>query len=284
VLALVLIISFALSACAQPGSVSDYDANDENKTYLMYRPEPIVDTSNIDAISDDSSITPWESIFVGEGEAPSVGGDALDWYIFPFESWRMNAIHTYFIDMIGRDEYARWNNQFARDGRTEGRSVREFSLLSFVEDNNLTLEDMIRTQEAAIGMSHDVIDAYVYWAKYGIDTGFSRPGSEAALAMQLTQSDLAALFSGDIGQLWAAFAGHGVFQNNRVYSGEWILNNIEQAVNEEQIPLGEIWRIISMAEPFEQLEYVVESAIAFLENGPIEITGNGDGFADCLPL
>jgi len=247
--ALVLIISFVLSACTQPATnVAPDLLSHVSEDYLSDISEPTL---------EENRISLRESMFIYEGEPPDFGGDALDWYFFAF-NWQTFIVPGHFIDFVGRETYSQWRD-IPRDWRMP-------LFIAYLEYFNLTVEGMIIAQEIAYNRPREEIEALINWARYGIDAGFTDLVNKNIWAnLVLSLSDIDALLSGDVNQLWAAFPGHGVVQNNKAYSPEWILNNITQAVGAEQIPLEEIWRIINRAENFYQLDDVVANARSALE-------------------
>ena len=264
--AMIIAISLVLAACAQPVAVAIPDIYDESN---MYIPEPEVATADDSAlavtISEESRITLRENVFVGEGDAPSVGGDSLNWYIFSF-GWRINSIPMHIAHIVGEEAFVQWTTQFSGQSSDIRRNRREANLITFIEDFNISIEDILRVQEAAFGRPREEIEALISWGRYGIDTGFTDLGNEELWASaRFSRSDLDAIFSGDASRIWEAYPGHGVLHNGRVYSPEWIVQNIEAAVNVEQIPREEIERVLDMASDFSYFlgDVVVEAVAAF---------------------
>ena len=105
------------------------------------------------------------------------------------------------------------------------------------------------------------------WGRYGTPSRVTdEEMGEAFWSWQYSFSDVEALLSHDVSLLWQAFPGYGVYHNGRVYSPEWIMQNIEQAVTVERIPLAEVERIVEMASDFSYfLGDVVVSAETFLQ-------------------
>jgi len=281
--ALIIIAALLINGCDAEQAVDIYDnpaTYDMHKTISDTMPEPVpisipepVAMLPINPlmlpISEESRVALRESMFIGEGAMPAAGGDGLVWYFSAFDSLRADGIPTYIMDITGRDVWYEWRAQFS--GRGGARNRRELTLRSFIEDNNITKEDIISAQELDLRRTREEIESLINWARYGIPSSTTDPGWEYFWArLVFSLSDIEALFSGDVNLLWEAFPGYGVVQNNRAYSPEWILNNIRRAVLEEQIPMTEISRIIEMAEVFEVLDAVVAQANALLDEG---ITG-----------
>ena len=263
----VLIIVFALTACAQSENIALINISDDTDIYYAipciynddytYIAKPTTDTSenilapiiNLDALR--------ENTFVGGGEGAGIatGGDELAWYDTVF-GFLPNGVDAHFIYLVGDGAFDQW--------RALPRDDRVPFLVAFIDHFNITMEDMIRAQVGE-GGCQDRLDNRIYWARYGEGVESDYPHRVVWAYLMFSTSDFEALFSGDINRLWAAFPGSGVVQNGRAYSPEWILNNIRTAVVEEEIPLGEIWRIIYRAEIFPQLEAVAANARAFLE-------------------
>ena len=274
--ALVLMIVFVLAACAQSEPIATPDMSDGCDTYAIpsiydsndaYL-EAETDTSdNVFAItiSEENQIALRESLFIGEGDTPPASGDALHWYLFAF-SWDINGIPTHFMDIIGHQAWEGWRNQFTGRGAHGQRNIREANLITFIEDNNISKEDIIRAQELVYSRPRYEIEALINWGRYGTSSPVTDPGNEAFWAMQFSLSDLDILFSGDVSRIWERYPGHGVLHNGRVYTPEWILNNMEMAIGVEQIPLGEIERVLDQASDFSYfLGNVVASAEAVLQ-------------------
>jgi len=76
-----------------------------------------------------------------------------------------------------------------------------------------------------------------------------------------------ALFSNDVYKLWAAFPGYGVIQNGRAYSPEWIMNNIEQAMIEEEIPLDYVIDIMVASNDHSVLNDITTKAKVGFQRG-----------------
>jgi len=216
-------------------------------------------------ISEENRI----NVYVGGAPLPCSGIDRsmmhLGWYHRVLGE-EISAIHTFIISYtIGTDTFRGWLMEFGEFSTAPIRNRGELNLITLIDDFNLTAGDIISAQEATFSRPMGEIDALVNWARYGIDMGFSDPGNEPIWRRRYTLSDLEAIFSGSVAQIWAVFPGYGVVQNNRAYSPEWILNNIVQAVREEQIPMLEILRILEKAEDFPELSEVVAQARALLE-------------------
>ena len=256
---LLLIAVLALSACSQPTDIPDtdeYEANDISQTETTAEISDNISspTINLDALRENTFIGGGEEIDIGTGSA---GGEGMEWYRSVF-GFLPSGIDARFSDIVGDRALDQWA-ALPRDRRVP-------MLIAFIEYFNITMEDMIRAQEVAFGRTVDEIEALISWARYGEDTGLTDPVLERFWErLVFSLSDFEALFSGDVHQLWDAFPGYGVVYNGRAYTPEWILNNIETAVVEEQIPLHEIERIINRAERFSELDDVVANAKAFLD-------------------
>lgn len=276
-LSVLLVTVFVLAACSQPEAVSDALVSDTSPqleaisdalvTDTSSQPEVIPDAPATDTldnaltavISSESFDALRANMFMGGGVeiGPGAGGDEMEWYRTVF-GFLPNGVDRHFIDLVGEGAFTRWT--------ALPRYRREPALISFIEYFNITMDDMVRAQTNAHGLPEHEIEALISWARYGEDTGFTDPDNEMIWAdLVFSRSDFEALFSGDVNQLWAAFPGHGVVHNGRAYTAEWILNNISAAVLEEQIPMGEIERMIELATDFEQLAYVVSSAQSSLQ-------------------
>ena len=266
--AILIAMSILLTSCATQGIPVAVTAPNIPETQPNYQLRQSI-RDHIALMSDENRTFSRESLFLGEGAGPAVGGDELVWYFSVFDM-RADSIHDYIMDIAGREAWDRWRAQFAGRGGTRNR--RELTLISFIEDHNITKEDIISAQELTFNRPREEIEELSSWARYGIPPTITEPCSGGIWRVVYSLSEIEALFSGNVHQLMEAFPGHGVVQNNRGYSPEWILNNIERAVLEEQIPMEDIWRIINRAEPFEQLDAVVAQAKAILEGGLTGLT------------
>ena len=272
-LVMILLLSTFLAACATTEveiPVTGYEASDVE---LYELEEPDVALSEIELaiatlsalnISDENRINFQESVFAGGGPIVVTGGMDLIWYFHVFGEGVVN-IQCYVIDMVGSDKFRAWTQQFEMPGSAGNGGTRRIAdLRALIEDFDLSAGDIIRAQELALGKSMAEIDELVNWGRYGVHSTAYEVANAMFWNLRHSISDIEALFSGDVYQMWAAHPGYGVAQNGRAYSPQWILNNIERAVLEELIPLGEIWRIINMAEDHPQLEEVVANAQATL--------------------
>ena len=286
-LVVILLLSTFLAACATTEvevpvtgyEASDYEASDveldelEEHDVALSEIELTIATLSALTISDESRINFQESVFAGGGPIVATGGMGLIWYFHVFGDGVVN-IQCYIIDLVGNDRFRTWTQQFVMPGSAgSGGNRRIADLRALIEDFDLSAGDVIRAQESAFGISMAEIDELVNWGRYGVHSTAYEVADAMFWAIHYSISDIEALFSGDIHQMWDAFPGYGVAQNGRAYSPEWILYNIERAVTEEQIPLGEIWRIINMAEYFPELDEVVANAKAFLESGGMALPG-----------
>jgi hypothetical protein len=223
-LLVVLLVSLSLTACA-------------SYTYDVSGLSPL----STGELENESLANLSESIFIGEGERIRGGGDTLTWYYWAFGFWFHN-IPEYFMNAVGQEAFHGWTRQFHygyRDGRTA-------HLRTLVEDFGITMQDIINSMEYLFGMPMHEIDARINWARYGTHASTYEELEAQVWAIQHSLSDLEALFSNDVYAIWTAFPGYGVFYNGRVYSPEWIMQNINEAITDEQIPLQEIMRIIDM--------------------------------------
>ena len=208
------------------------------------------------AMADTPNITEkysWENIFTGAGNFigscdEGTGGDMSDWYHLPFGGHQFNTIPTSFIRHIGEDAFYAWKNQF--DSFGGDRDWREIGLLSFVQDLNISFEELTGMIEMLHGRPMSEINALVIWAR-SIDAPYDSPYADTlGASFWMHQHSLAhveALFSNDVNALWEVFPGSGVLHNNRVYTPEWIFQNTERAIFGEHIPLDAIDNILNNA-------------------------------------
>jgi len=243
-----------------------------------------------------------ENLFFGLGVGEVTvegGGDELMWYPFVFDAWRFGSgVHGFIVDYVGFDEFSSWVDQTSAQ-----RDFREPGLLQMIEHFNLTLQDLINAHEIVFQMPMAEADVVIERARIIRAAITPMTGNEIWEARTVghlyinelgavtfdeidrigsweghfTSSDIAAMFSGCVNTLWAAFPGYGVLQNNRAYSPEWILNNTERALYGELIPLGEVERLIDRANFHLVLEEITDAADTILQtaeaalNSPIPI-------------
>ncbi|MCL2579905.1 MAG: hypothetical protein FWE32_07710 [Oscillospiraceae bacterium] len=269
-LAAVILLAACQSAPAPaPAPQPDPPAVDESAQ--EDDPQPDLSLPDIDltaAITEETRDRLWQNVFYYRGESLFADNiaDADNWYIHPF-GWQLNGIATHFVEIVGWEEFTRWINENAQAELDGLSSSRPSFLITYFAAEGVTIENVIAAQESAYNRPREQIEALVNWARHGIDLGVTSPGSEEAWAtMVFSVSDIEAIFSGDAERIWAAFPGEGVFLGGNVYTPEWILNHIEDAVNEAQIPLFEIMRIINLAEQYDVLEETIAAARAFLES------------------
>jgi len=196
----------------------------------------------ITLISPEDNASFWNNVLVSEGFVSLMGGDEMAWYIMPF-GFNFHAISGLYLSLV--DDYAVWTRQF-HDGR---RDIREFGKRTFIEDFGISKEELIQAAEAGYGRPMHEIDALVNWARYyfynDITPRSQPPYSTDASVLfwavyRFSLNDWYALFSNDVETVWNAFPGGGVFYNGRVYSAEWIMQNMDRAIHEEGIPFYEI--------------------------------------------
>jgi len=198
-------------------------------------------------------------IFVGEGETIATGGDSLEWYHHPFGGVLINSICCHYVAFVGDDAFIEWVHQFESHGEYGWRNRREANFRTFLADFGISIETIIQIEEEMSGLPIGEIDALVTWAR-GLDIPSIECDDEAWEVVLWTTRrslrEIEALFSDDIYFVWTTFPGSGVFHNGNVYSPEWILNNMDRAISEEQIPLHEIDRILGHAVYHSELDEV----------------------------
>ena len=231
---------------------------------------PVVALGDYSAQSSDSSLNTSddvitilsESLFFGEGERVSCGGDSLQWYHNVFGFGFIN-IPGYFMDVVGTESFHAWTLQFT--GENASRNPREAHLQTLIYDFSITEQDIINSMEAYFGLPMHEIDYLINWGRYGVHADIYERANAQMWAIPHSLNDIEALFSDNVYEVWAAFPGYGVVQNGRAYSPEWILNNIGTAIFEEQIPMDEIERIISLANYYPVLVEVTIQAMTELQ-------------------
>jgi len=216
-----------------------------------------------DIINDSSDLFD-NNIFVGTGEMVGYDGDELAWYS---DIWGFGAagISLHFIDRtVGIDAFIDWKHQFAGHGPLGWRNGREANFVTFIYDFDITTQDLINAQEDLYGKQMDEIEALIQWARYGVHTNAQERADASFWAWSLSLSDIEALVSNNVTTIWAAFPGHGIYQDGRAYTPEWIFNNMEYAVIQERLPPDEIIRILQHARDYKCLDDIRnEAEIAF---------------------
>ena len=230
--------------------------------------EPVVELSEFElriAALADRTISEQERITMLIGGVDTSIGIYRTWYDNAFGE-RFHGIPTYFLDIVeDYDAVRTWLRERSWD-RTDAQGGKRIFLLAFIEDFNITAGEIIRAHEEAFDRPMVQIDTLVNWVRYSIDTGVIAPGDNWLVERHFySLSDIEAFFSGDIDHIWEISPGYGVVQNGRVYAPSWIINNIEAAVLEHQIPESEIRRIIETFEEFYTLYNEVSRARIFLE-------------------
>ena len=256
--ALFLTVALILISYAQPKQMGlikmygsgNYPVNSESTTIL-----------------DENIILLREKMFMGEGEMIRTGDDELDWYYIVFGGHGFNTIPMYVIDIAGHEAFADWRKQFTSQSIDGWRNPREANLRSFIDDLHITKEDIINTVELLYGMAIAEIDKLVTWARtIDIPAAPNDIAVKASFWMhQCSLSDIEALFSNDVYEVWAAYPGSGVIQDGKAYSPEWIMHNVDRAVREEQIPVADIIRIADRASRHPVLDDIRIEVEAFLQ-------------------
>ena len=183
-------------------------------------------------------------LFVGEGRRL----DIFDSNYHRIFAHRLHNIPGFLGRLTDRERSSEWFNQF--DSMGGSRNGREAHLLTYIEETGLTKEDMIRSMEINFDRTIYKIDALINWSRYGIYSPLIGDTDEIIVALWRNSFSLArldALFSNDIYQIWEHFGGNGVLHNGMAFSPEWIVNNIEKALVEKQIPVEEVLRVLEYA-------------------------------------
>jgi len=255
IIVLCILFTSALTSCGQYTADSSVDNNDRDDVTTVIQDDITIGDVDYSSNNNDADIkvTPVrlaESIFLGEGQMVITGGDDLDWYYLVFGGPFINSIPYHYMLIAGYDAFIEWKHQFEGLGSNGWRNRREATLRTFVEDFSISMEEMIRIEEEISGLPIEEIDALVTWAR-NMDISLIECDDEAwevALwAGMRSLQEIEALVADDIYFVWEVFPGSGVIQNGRVYSPEWILNNMDMAIMEEQIPFHAIERIIEYA-------------------------------------
>ena len=209
-----------------------------------------------------------ERLFIGEGEMISTGGgDELVWFYRVFGGHNYNGVPDYLVDIVGYEAYMEWSYQFQPNNPGATRNFRELDMTAYIEEFGISMEEIIKTTEQHFGMSMAEIDARVTWSR-SIDLLAASEQEEdiASLWMHfMSLGDIEAIFSKDVQKLWDAFPSLGVIQDGKVYSPEWILVNVDKAINQEQLPLEDIDRIIYYAHYHSALDEITHRAEAIFQ-------------------
>ena len=267
----------------------DTDEHDEESVTLPEEPndepEPVLDDEfkNDEPIEKDTPLPEppktfeqlHENLFYGVGEWVSYGGDEwVSWSaIFGGE---INSFPSHLITwgsqrhtgIITSGEFNEWIRQFTSGSLDGWRDHRDSNLLTFINDFNISQEDYIRTLEAESGRSMAEIDAVIAWAR-AEDTHPLAKNDDGLYAdvwrHRMSSSDIAALFSNDVNRLWERFPGSGAMQNGKAYSPEWIMQNVEKAIVEEEIPLEDILRLMGRP-PYDEATIQILERIAVVDH------------------
>jgi len=205
-------------------------------------------------IIGDEEANIWESedVFIEDNTKNTTQMPHLDleWYHQIF-SWRLFNIPGTIRSEISNSDFMSWVNE--TDPITGSINWRNMNILTFINDFSMTKEDFIRSQEIFFNMNRYEIEDKINWARYGVQTTREEMQQARVWGNDFSFSDIDALFSNDISKLWAAFPGDGVYNNGKVYSREWIMNNIETAIIDERIPLNYIIETIELSSNYEYL-------------------------------
>ena len=211
-------------------------------------------------ISYESSMVFRANLFIGEGA--TIGhGETFEWYTSIFNPW-FYGLPISFADMVGLTAWTEWWSQFSytNDG-SPARNIREATKRSFIEDFELTKQDLITNIENSSGMSIQEIEEHIIYLRKTL--GEDSQTYLSALSVSLTS--IYALFSNDVYAMNQAFpGGYGIVYNGMAFSPEWVLQNIEKAVYEKQLPIEEILRVLGISMRFSALDHATLPVIVFL--------------------
>ena len=191
--------------------------------------------------------------------------------------FNFHSIPTFISDLVNQEEYWDWKNQFYNVSINGHKDPSGLNLLSVIQTFNISKEDFIAAYEKAVGnIPIDEIDRLVIWARTvdtsKLDANDIQNRREAGFwRHQYSLQGIEALYSNDIEQLWAAFPGAGAMINGRVYSPEWIINNMEQAIVEERIPVPDILDVMQFTSHFYELEDTNRMALSAFRRGVLRL-------------
>jgi len=191
----------------------------------------------------------------------SGGGMGGGWAYWIF-SHLFYGIPGHFVAIVGDDAFEQWvepvSTTYRQRNASGGEVARSFNMYTFIAHFNISMHQFIQMQEYLWGMPMYEIDERVHWGRnfnHAVNSDFTESTSAMIWAGRFSMKDIEALFSNDVNLLWAAFPGYGILYNNRAYSPEWILNNVERAVLEEGLPIDEIERVIKTASSYGSAEF-----------------------------
>ena len=197
-----------------------------------------------------TSTTLGQQLFLGEGEKFTVGGDGMTWYYQIFGAdFYFFPMHFIQLTRYSTTSFDSWIQDVEKQTNS---GLRNLNMNAFIDYFDLTLDELIAAHESAFDKTIAEIDYLVSWARTAY---YERtPDTDLFEAMfwrhQLDSSDIAALFSNNVYEVWESFPGHGVVYRGSGYSPEWIANNAERALFGERLPFEEIERVIDLIDRF----------------------------------
>jgi len=296
ILALILMTTLALVGCYKVENYNNADYYEsEEASAKSVEHEDASDAfdksseniSTIDNISNKPISYIQENLFLGATTIDfleEMGGAEMAWYFYIFDYWRLgNGVDGHFVDYVGIEAFNDWARHTSRQ-----REWREPSLLHMIEYFGLTPQDLITAQEIAVGRPMSEQNILIERARIIRQTITPMTGAEIGIARAVgylyidglgainmdelngiglwevlfSISDIQAIFSNDVEQIWNAFPGYGIFYNGRAYSPEWIFQNISAAIHEHQLPLYEIERVFETAHAFGATIEIISNAEA----------------------
>ena len=255
--AMLLAVLSVVTACSKVGEIviTKTDYKTDIHLYSVIKDDSIhhdldilssIITENASIISKSYFLSS-DSIFKGGGNFIITGGDGLSWYfrVFGFDFY---FIPGHIINIIGEERFNDWINGFEVISLYGYRDPREASMRTMIEDFGISEIDIITAQENALGMTMIEIDSLVTWAR-NVEMPPVVWDDETRKAFRwrdgvMSMSDIQALLSNDVNEIWAAFPGYGILHNGRVYSPEWLFSNTERAIYGELIPLSDLESVV----------------------------------------
>ena len=242
-------------------------------TFQMYTTVFAVASDN--PLSEESRNFFRDNVFVGEGDIAGARhihdredehihahSLELDWYIYAF-GLHFYTIPTTYIHLIEHDNWILWRDQFPGFGGS--RDLREFTLRSFIEEFNLTPQDLIFITEELTGITMEEFEIRAINDRerfgYHIDSSYWTSRSSTPRAMH-------AIFSNDMQEIQANFPGHSIIYNNQVFSPEWVMDNMYRAIHEKQLPMDEILRIVGLVGFSLRPDFLLERMDVLLSYSP----------------
>lgn len=216
-----------------------------------------------------------ERIFVGQRRLNAnsnldFGGDGEVWYTRAL-GWKFYSLTDRHVELAGTDLENSWElvNMWI-DTLRDANGIPWGTIRDFIDYFDLVVDDFIAVEEAVHGMPMSEADKIILWAREiaaipFVENYIDEDGNNAFdWRFWPTSAEIRALFSDNVYEIWESHPGYGVVRNGNIYSPEWIVQNLEQAILEEGIPIDDIERILTRAIEHPALQMEVELAMVEL--------------------